>query len=110
MTSTLVVVGEGYVGLPMALRAAEWVETLKVGDRANHAAFLEWLRESKLHVQHYLETEALDRQIKGLPPRCGADVDALLAKIAPNVTAMQRNVTGSVRTRVGSTGSTACGG
>lgn len=81
----------------LALRAAEWVETLKSGDRSDHLAFLEWLRESKLHLEHYLETEALDRQIQELDSRRGPDVDALLARIAPNVTSMQRGPTGTIR-------------
>lgn len=81
----------------LALRAAEWVETLKAGDRAEHAAFLEWLRESRLHVEHYLETEALDRQIRALDPRQGPDIGELLARIAPNVTSIHRDPAGAGR-------------
>jgi len=74
----------------LAQRAAEWVDTLKASNRADHAAFLEWLRQSKLHVEHYLETEALDKQIHALGRTRGPDVEALLARIASNVTPLQR--------------------
>jgi transmembrane sensor len=73
----------------LAQRAAEWVDKLKAGDRGEHAAFLEWMRQSKLHVEHYLETEALDRQIQALDSARGPDVNALLTRIAPNVRPLQ---------------------
>ncbi len=69
----------------LAQRAAEWVDALKAGDRSDHAAFLEWMRQSKLHVEHYLETEALDRELRSLDRARGPDLDALLVRVAPEV-------------------------
>ncbi len=69
----------------LAQRAAEWMETLRDGERRDHEAFVEWLRQSKLHVEHYLDLECLERQIQSLDPAQGPDVEALLAQAAPNV-------------------------
>lgn len=74
----------------LAQRAAEWVDTLRTGERADHAAFLEWMRQSKLHVEHYLETEALDRQIQALGHTPAAELDAQLARLAPTVRSLER--------------------
>jgi transmembrane sensor len=76
----------------LAQRAAEWVDTLKAGDREDHAAFLEWMRQSTLHVEHYLESEALDRQIQALGRTRGPDLDVLLARIAPDVRPLKREI------------------
>lgn len=74
----------------LAQRAAEWLETLEAGERRDHEAFVEWLQQSKLHVEHYLDMECLDRQIRSLDPAQGPNVDALLAKVAPNVLPLER--------------------
>lgn len=77
----------------LAQRAAEWVEALKSGDRATHVSFLEWLRQSKLHVEHYLETEALDRHMQALDRARGPDIEAMLARIAPQALPLRRDLT-----------------
>lgn len=69
----------------LAQRAAEWLDALKSGERRDHAAFVDWLQQSKLHVEHYLDMECLDRQIQTLDPAQGPDVEALLASAAANV-------------------------
>src|SRR5262245_58339258 len=69
----------------LAHRAAEWVEILKAGGASERAAFVEWLRQSKLHVEQYLEMVAIDRELQALDPAQGEDVEALLRRIAPNV-------------------------
>lgn len=69
----------------LAQRAAEWVDVLNDGSREDHAAFLDWLRQSKLHVEHYLETEALDRQIRALAPSRGPNLETVLSRISPSV-------------------------
>ena len=73
----------------LAQRAAEWVDALKSGRREDHEAFLAWLRESKLHVEHYLETEALDRQLQVLGPTPHAEMDALLSRITRDAQVIQ---------------------
>lgn len=69
----------------LAQRAAEWIETLKSGDERDRAAFVEWLRQSKLHVEQYLELVAIERELQRLDPAVGEDVNELLKRIAPNV-------------------------
>jgi len=64
--------------------AAEWMETLKSGDRRDHVAFDEWLRESKLNVECYLEMEALDRQVRALDPTDRPDIEAIAAQAHPH--------------------------
>lgn len=69
----------------LAQRAAEWIETLKTGGERERADFVRWLCQSKLHVEHYLEMIAMDRELQALDPMQCPDVDALLAKAVPNV-------------------------
>lgn len=69
----------------LAQRAAEWIETLKSGDERDRAAFVEWLRQSKLHVEQYLEMVAIDRTLQDLDPAPGEDVAELLKRLTPNV-------------------------
>src|SRR5262249_50725022 len=72
----------------LAQRAAEWLDALKNGDEKARVAFAAWLRQSKLHVEQYLEMVAIDQELQRLEPAQGEDVDALLARIAPNVIAI----------------------
>jgi transmembrane sensor len=78
----------------LAQRAAEWMEALKSGNRGDRAAFDEWLRDSKRHVEYYLEMEALDRQVKALGPEARPDVEATLAAAASNVRELKRHAPG----------------
>ncbi len=73
----------------MAQRASEWLETLRHADRAERAAFIDWLSESKLHVQEFLEVVAVDRELAHLDPKREEDVDALLAQLAPGVAPLE---------------------
>lgn len=75
----------------LAQRAAEWIETLKDGDEQDREAFVQWLRQSKLHVEQYLEMAAIDQELRALASREGEDVDALLRRVAPNVVRFNRN-------------------
>jgi transmembrane sensor len=72
----------------LAQRASEWFETLKHADKAERAAFLEWLSESKLHIQEFLEIVAVDRELARVDPQRDEDVDALIAQINPSVTSL----------------------
>jgi transmembrane sensor len=69
----------------LAQRAAEWIEILKTSNERDRAEFVQWLRQSKLHVEQYLELVAIDQEIRKLGAGRSEDVDALLARIAPNV-------------------------
>jgi transmembrane sensor len=74
----------------LAHRAAEWIETLKSGDPRDQAAFVEWLRQSKLHVEHYLEMVAIDRELQRLDAAQCGDVTTLLERVAPNVIELEQ--------------------
>jgi len=74
----------------LAQRAAEWIETLKTADKRDRAAFVQWLRQSKLHMEQYLEMVAIDRELRRLDPAQGEDVETLLARIAPNVVQLEQ--------------------
>lgn len=75
----------------LAQRAAEWVETLKDGDEQDREAFVHWLRQSKLHVEQYLEMLAIDQELRALDAAQGEDVEALLRRVAPNVVRLNRD-------------------
>jgi transmembrane sensor len=68
----------------LAQRAAEWIETLRTGNERDRAAFVEWLRQSKLHVEQYLEMVAIDQELQRLDPAPGEDVEELLQRLPRN--------------------------
>src|SRR5262245_48650776 len=65
--------------------AAEWIEALKSGERCDHVAFDEWLRESQLNVECYLELEALDRQVQALDISDRPDIEGIAAQAQSQV-------------------------
>lgn len=75
----------------LAVRASQWLEILKSGDATQRAAFVDWLRESRLHVQEFLEVVAVERELAGLDSKREEDVEALLRKIAPNVVELKES-------------------
>lgn len=70
--------------------AAEWIETLKSAKPRDHVAFDEWLRESKLNVECYLEMEALDRQVQALDSLDRPDIEAIAAQGRPQILPLNR--------------------
>jgi transmembrane sensor len=69
----------------LAKRASQWYETLGDGDEKDYAAFKAWLRESKLHVQAYLEIVAVETELAGFDRDRKHDVDAILKSIPTGV-------------------------
>lgn len=69
----------------LAQRAAEWMEAVKVGGARERREFAIWLRQSKLHVEHYLEIAAIDRELAALDRSQCPDVDGLIAQASPHV-------------------------
>jgi transmembrane sensor len=67
----------------LAQRASEWLEVLKTAGESERAAFIDWLGESRLHVQEFLEVVAVDRELDGLDAQRLEDVEALLARVTP---------------------------
>lgn len=69
--------------------AAEWLERVKSGDRRTHRAFVSWLRQSRLHLDRYLEAEAIDRQVQALDAADRPDIDGLIRDARNNVVALE---------------------
>lgn len=69
----------------LARRASQWYETLRDGDEKDHAAFAAWLRESKLHVQAYLDIVAVETELAGFDTEREHDVDAIVRSIPAGV-------------------------
>src|SRR5262245_17442546 len=67
----------------LALRAAEWLETLKTPREAERTAFVSWLSESRLHVQEFLEAVAVDEALGNVRPELRQDLDALVSRVGP---------------------------
>ncbi|HVO45444.1 MAG TPA: FecR domain-containing protein [Steroidobacteraceae bacterium] len=69
----------------LAQRAAEWIDILKAGRETDRAAFVEWLRESKLHVAWFLEMVAIDHELRRLDGIRREDIDKWLQQVPNNV-------------------------
>lgn len=89
----------------LAQRAAEWIEILKSGREADRREFVLWLRQSKLHVAHFLEMTQLDRDLQSLRSGRFSDIDDLLRNIEPNVVTLDRATSKPVEPVVNSIGS-----
>jgi transmembrane sensor len=92
------------IDLLLAHRAAEWMESLKTGGEQERREFDAWLRQSPLHVTHFLEVVALGQEIRALGPGVGGDVRAILQRIEPGVrplgqTPGKRESGGALRSR-----------
>ncbi len=68
-----------------AKRAAEWMETLRADTHADRVAFDAWLRESRSHLEQFLELEALDRQVRALDAADRPDIEGMIAGAATTV-------------------------
>ncbi len=76
----------------LAQRASELKENLKSGDRRDRETLDAWLRDSKLHVEAYLDITALDREIQALDESYRPDIDAILASAGAKVHELQAGV------------------
>jgi transmembrane sensor len=74
----------------LAQRASQWLEVLKDADETQRAEFVEWLWESRVHVQEFLEAVATDRELDRVDPKRIEDVEALLERISPRVVRLDR--------------------
>lgn len=69
----------------LAQRASEWVEILKTAGPAEREAFVDWLRESRRHVEEFLTVVAIDHELNGLDMKGQFDRDALLRRVCATV-------------------------
>jgi transmembrane sensor len=74
----------------LALRASEWLEQLENATDAERAAFTEWLCESRLHVQAFLEVAEIEFRLHRLDPERRQNIEHLLSRVAPNVVMLGR--------------------
>src|SRR5687767_11348856 len=65
--------------LLIAQHAADWLRRLQSADAAEHAAFLDWLRQSPLHVQEMLLSMSVDDALDGFDAQRRIDLNALLS-------------------------------
>jgi transmembrane sensor len=82
----------------LAQRAAELKENLKSGDRSDRAALDAWLRDSKLHVEAYLDITALDRQVDALDDSYRPDIESVLAAAGAKVHELRASTPSGTRT------------
>lgn len=76
----------------LTLRASEWVEILKNPTEQDRQAFIAWLSESRRHVQEFMEVSAVDDAVGGMPAELREDLDALLARVTPQVAELPSRV------------------
>jgi transmembrane sensor len=69
----------------IALRASEWLEMLPSATEAERAEFTQWLEESRLHVQAFLEVAEIEFQLRRIDPERRQAIDLLLQDVAPNI-------------------------
>jgi transmembrane sensor len=71
-----------------AQQASAWVSALMQPDTGQHAQFVAWLKESPLNVREFLLAYSIEQSLSQLDPQRRCDVDALLARIKPEVTSL----------------------
>jgi transmembrane sensor len=72
----------------LARRAAEWFEVYRTGQKDQYPAFQAWLTESPRHMAEFLEIARRYPAIRDALRSGAFDHEALLRKLAPNVTAL----------------------
>ncbi|HVZ36955.1 MAG TPA: hypothetical protein VG963_31230, partial [Polyangiaceae bacterium] len=65
-----------------ARNASRWFEILKHGRAEDRSAFVEWCRQSPLHIQEFLEITCTDRALDALDVEHADDVESLLAALS----------------------------
>jgi len=76
----------------LALRASEWLEILPDASEEQLREFESWLCESRLHVQEFLEIAEVEFALNRLDPQRQQDVEGLLKRIVPTVSALPSRV------------------
>jgi transmembrane sensor len=74
----------------LAHRASEWLEVLQTAGEAEKKEFAEWLSESRLHVQAFLEVAEIEYSLHGIDRARRHDIEVLLSTAAPNVVPLGR--------------------
>lgn len=74
----------------LAIRASEWLELLPTASLEELRAFAAWLGQSKRHVQEFLEIAEVEFCLGGLDAARKHDIEALIARLVPNVVPFSR--------------------
>lgn len=88
----------------IAHRASEWLEMLPTASEAERKDFAEWLSESRLHVQAFLEVAEIEYSLHRIDRARQHDLEVLLSRVAPNVVPLGRPPPPSVATTSASAG------
>src|SRR5690242_2544019 len=67
----------------LARRASEWHLILEYASEAQRAEFVQWLKQSPLHVREYLEAVYTDRVLDHVDTGRLEDCDTLLTEVSP---------------------------
>jgi transmembrane sensor len=68
-----------------ARQASAWVSALIKPDTGQHSEFVAWLKESPQNVREFLLAYSIEQSLSQLDPPRRCDIDALLARIQPEV-------------------------
>jgi transmembrane sensor len=74
----------------LAHRASEWLEMLQTAGEAEKREFAQWLCESRLHVQAFLEVAEIEFSLHRIDRTRQHDIELLLSEVAPNVVPLGR--------------------
>lgn len=69
----------------LTLRASEWFEIMKDPSDSERAEFIEWLSESRRHVEEFLEITAIDAAVEAMPHELREDLNGLLTQAGARV-------------------------
>ena len=74
----------------LALRASEWLELLPTATEAQRGEFAQWLGESRLHIEAFLEIAEIELALHRVDRARSHDLEVLLSRVAPNVVPLGR--------------------
>ena len=71
--------------LNIAQQAADWLRIMQTPELEDDEGFLNWLKESPLHVREFLLAYRMDQKLGHMDSARQIDVEALISRISPNV-------------------------
>lgn len=80
--------------LQLVNEAADWFARLESGERDCQAAFLDWVRQSPVHVREFLAISQMSRRLTGIDPHRRRNAHGLAAQGEINVVPLQSAATG----------------
>ncbi len=71
--------------LSIAQQAADWLRIMQNAELEDEEGFLNWLKQSPLHVREFLLAYRMDQELDRMDGERRIDIDELISRIAPNV-------------------------